>query len=310
MSAVKFDVKTYATGGAHSLHLLRASGRSLAAGCPVLLLHGSTLPGSIAFAIAFDGSSWLDDLARRGFDVWTLDIRGYGGSWKPDAGEIRPCEPVADTRQAVDDVATAISFICATSGATTIDLVGWSWGATVAATFVAGGGECRRLVLHAPQWLRDTPSPMVTAQTMTEPYRTVDGAVFVERWLARVAPAARPQMESWRQALEQALADHTPIIVPNGSARDIAKHWMAGVPGFDPAAITVPTLVVVGAADTDTSPALAREVFARLGGLENLYVEIPDGTHFTLFEPARDDLFCTIGAFLAADTPYQQEISR
>src|SRR3546814_4531239 len=71
--------------------------------------------------------------------------------------------------------------------------------------------------LHAPQWLRDTPSPLVTPQTMAEPYRTVDIPAFVERWLGRVPPEARATLEQWRETLEHALAESAPILVPNGS---------------------------------------------------------------------------------------------
>src|SRR3546814_7109852 len=73
--------------------------------------------------------------------------------------------------------------------------------------------------LHAPQWLRDTPSPLVTPQTMAEPYRTVDIPAFVERWLGRVPPEARATLEQWRETLEHALAESAPILVPNGSIR-------------------------------------------------------------------------------------------
>lgn len=280
-----------------TLRALRVAG----SGAPVLLLHGSTLPGSIAYALRFDGRSWLDDLAARGHDVWALDIRGYGESWQPADSGARPCDPVADTAQAGEDVAAAIAFIRAETGADTVDLVGWSWGATVAASYAAGGGEgVGRLVLHAPQWLRDTPSPMVTAQTLSEPYRPVDPAAFVERWLGRVDPASRAVLERWRATLEQALAEHAPIHVPNGSARDIATQWMAGKPGYDPAAIHAPTLVIVGDADTDTPPPLARAVFDRLGSPERHFAIVPSGTHFTVFEPARDALFAAVGDFLAA----------
>src|SRR3546814_13529252 len=74
-------------------------------------------------------------------------------------------------------------------------------------------------------------------------------------------------------------------LVPNGSIRDIAGQWMAGSPAYDPAAITIPTMVIVGAADTDTPPALAREVFDRLGTDERIFAEVPGGTHSTVFDP-------------------------
>src|SRR3546814_1920667 len=109
---------------------------------------------------------------------WSSDV--CSSDLPEDSGD-RPCAPVADTAQAPEDVDAAIAFIRNETGAPSIDLVGWSWGATIAAACAAGGGAVNRLVLHAPQWLRDTPSPLVTPQTMAEPYRTVDIPAFVER---------------------------------------------------------------------------------------------------------------------------------
>ena len=304
MSAVISEVQSYTTrplAAGRGLFLLRARPAARTAGNPVLLLHGSSLPGSLAYALAFLGKSWLSDLAARGHDAWALDFRGYGRSWKPADDGARPCTPVANTAQAAEDVAEAIAFVQAETGAGSVDLVGWSWGATVAACHAAGQGSVGRLVLHAPQWLRDTPSPMVTAQSMSEPYRTLNPAAFIDRWLARVDPAARVTLAAWQPTLERALLEDAPISVPNGSARDIATQWMTGRPAYDPGDIAVPTLVIVGAADTDTPPALARTVFDHVGTTQKSFVEMPGGTHFTLFEPARDMLFHHTAAFLAVD---------
>src|SRR3546814_19589363 len=54
---------------AHALHLLRAHPADRDGRAPVLLLHGSTLPGSIAYTLRFDGRSWIHDLAPCGSDV-------------------------------------------------------------------------------------------------------------------------------------------------------------------------------------------------------------------------------------------------
>src|SRR3546814_10940662 len=72
---------------------------------------------------------------------------------------------------------------------------------------------------------------LVTPQTMAEPYRTVDIPAFVERWLGRVPPEARATLEQWRETLEHALAGSAPILVPNGSIRDIPGQCMAGTAG-------------------------------------------------------------------------------
>ena len=80
-----------------SLQLLRIRGGSGSSSPPLLLLHGSTLPGSIAYTLAFDGCSAMEALSAGGWDVWQLDFRGYGGSWRPSDDGRGPSAPVAVT---------------------------------------------------------------------------------------------------------------------------------------------------------------------------------------------------------------------
>src|SRR5712671_1298108 len=49
----------------------------------VLYVHGATYPASTSFDLPLDGLSWMDYLAARGYDVYLLDVRGYGRSTRP-----------------------------------------------------------------------------------------------------------------------------------------------------------------------------------------------------------------------------------
>src|SRR5690349_13387914 len=49
----------------------------------VLYVHGATYPASTAFDLKLDGLSWMDYIAARGYDVYLIDLRGYGGSTRP-----------------------------------------------------------------------------------------------------------------------------------------------------------------------------------------------------------------------------------
>jgi pimeloyl-ACP methyl ester carboxylesterase len=44
----------------------------------VLYVHGATYPASTTFDLKLDGFSWMDYIASRHYDVWLLDLRGYG----------------------------------------------------------------------------------------------------------------------------------------------------------------------------------------------------------------------------------------
>src|SRR2546421_11908340 len=49
----------------------------------VLFVHGSTFPSHTGFDLKLGGMSWMDYIAQRGYDVYLLDIRGFGKSTRP-----------------------------------------------------------------------------------------------------------------------------------------------------------------------------------------------------------------------------------
>ena len=56
----------------------------------VLYVHGATYPASTAFDLKLDGQSWMEYIASRGYDVWLLDLRGYGKSTRPPEMAAKP----------------------------------------------------------------------------------------------------------------------------------------------------------------------------------------------------------------------------
>ncbi len=49
----------------------------------VLFVHGATYPAETSFDLELDGLSWMDYIAERGYDVYLMDVRGYGRSTRP-----------------------------------------------------------------------------------------------------------------------------------------------------------------------------------------------------------------------------------
>ena len=124
----------------------------------VLFVHGATYPAETAFDLALDGFSWMDFIARRGFDVFLLDVRGYGRSTRPAAmnapAEVNP--PFASTEDARADVAAVAAYIRRHRGIDRLCLIGWSWGCATMGSFAAAyPTTVERLVLFAPGWVRD-----------------------------------------------------------------------------------------------------------------------------------------------------------
>ncbi|HKC58189.1 MAG TPA: alpha/beta fold hydrolase, partial [Vicinamibacterales bacterium] len=64
----------------------------------VLFVHGAGTPAEVAFDVPYQDYSWMAFLARAGFDVFSVDMTGYGRSTRP-APMNDPCN-LAKDRQA------------------------------------------------------------------------------------------------------------------------------------------------------------------------------------------------------------------
>ena len=94
-------------------------------------------PSKTAFDLKLDGLSWMEYIASRGYDVWLLDLRGYGKSTRPaemaDKPEANP--PIVRGETAVKDIGTVVDFILQKRNIARLNLLGWSWGTTLMATY-------------------------------------------------------------------------------------------------------------------------------------------------------------------------------
>ena len=49
----------------------------------LLFVHGATYPSETAFDLPLNGLSWMDYIVQHGYDVYLVDVRGYGKSTRP-----------------------------------------------------------------------------------------------------------------------------------------------------------------------------------------------------------------------------------
>src|SRR5262249_48354980 len=79
----------------------------------LLFVHGATYPAETTFDLPLGGRSMMDYMAQQGWDVYLVDVRGYGGSTRPPEMEKPPAEakPIADTPTAVRDLGAAVDHI-------------------------------------------------------------------------------------------------------------------------------------------------------------------------------------------------------
>ena len=147
----------------------------------VLFIPGSATPSVPAYDLSFEDYSWMAYLARAGFDVFALDLTGYGRSPQPKMDD--PCNanpgqqvllvpnplpatcPVnyrfrlGNTGSEQAEIDAAVDYIRALRGVDRVSLVGWSLGGHRAGLYAAQHPDkVDRLVLLAPNYVRTSPS--------------------------------------------------------------------------------------------------------------------------------------------------------
>lgn len=285
-----------------------------APGRTLLFVHGDTFPASTSFDLPLGGLSWMDYIAGAGFDVWLMDIRGYGRSTRPpemgQPPEANP--PLVRGETAVADIAAVAAFIRQRRGVPKIVHMGWSWGSALMARFATENPALvERLVLYAPGWLRDGPSLAAgPAGGTLGAYRMVTQAQARERWVAGVPAERRNALippgwfehwagVTWATDPEGQRRNPPALRAPNGVLLDGQEYWQAGRPWWDPAKVTAPTLLVVAEWDRDTPPAMANAIFPLLTASPGKrLVLLGEGTHTIMMERNRAALYQAVQVFL------------
>lgn len=104
---------------------------------PLLLVHGARVAGIGSFDLPVQGGSLAEDLAQARFDVYIIDLRGYGKSSRPKEMS-RPAsesKPLVRTPAAIDDLKCAVNQILKWTDSKKINILGWATGGHWAAAY-------------------------------------------------------------------------------------------------------------------------------------------------------------------------------
>jgi pimeloyl-ACP methyl ester carboxylesterase len=273
---------------------------------PVLFVHGSSFPSALAFDFQMEGMSWMDQLASKGFDVFALDLLGYGLSDRYPEMQGSSRVPVGRAREVVRDVASAVEHILRVTGRQKVIVIGHSWGGSVAALYASQyPAKVSKLVMFAGITARAESGRPVSPDAAYEEMSPSERIAS----MARLVPATEPPqlapevMLRWGDAwlASDRIGFHHGVgrvRFPSGPSQDVAdlKH---GRPYYDPSAIQAPTLLIRGQwdayPDNDDFTALLAQLTRAKG---SKYIVVAQGTHVMHLERARHALYDAVLEFL------------
>jgi pimeloyl-ACP methyl ester carboxylesterase len=277
----------------------------------VVMVHGATYSSASLYDVPLGGFSFMDYLASQGFDVFTVDVRGYGKSSRPDFMEESPAlnGAMIGTDTGLRDFTSAVNFVLGHRSLAKVNLFAMSWGGTVTGAYTAANPDkVLKLAVLAPQWLSEKPIPLDMGGELAT-YRLVPVINTLPRWLGTAPENARGTIipEGWFEQWAKATLAEDPwsetkepgkLRATNGPVQDIRDYWRAGKPYYNPSDITVPVLLLHGEWDIDVPVDLALAYFQQLTSAPNrLWVEIGEATHMVLLEKNRMRAFRAISDF-------------
>jgi pimeloyl-ACP methyl ester carboxylesterase len=275
----------------------------------VLFVHGAGTPAEVAFDVPYQDYSWMAYLAQAGFDVFAMDMTGYGRSTRPTAMNdpcnlareqqtafvpsflSAPCapsypHPMTTIASDWNDINTVVDYIRALRHVNQINLVAWSLGGPRSGGYAAQHPEkLQKLVLLAPGYTRAS-QPTAPAQLPAEgtTMNTQSREEFTANWDRQVG--CQDQYDSaasesvWSEMIKSDPVGATwgpgvrraPLVTTWGwNAEIVAKTQL-------------PILMVSGEHDKQVPSARVRDLYADLGSHQKVFIDLACSSHNAMWE--------------------------
>ena len=274
-----------------------------------LFVHGAGTPAEVAFDVPYQDYSWMAYLAQAGFDVFAMDMTGYGRSTRPapmddpcnlsreQQAPLVPrlipsvCEPSYPhqlTTLASDwsDIGAVVDHVRTLRHVEKLSLLAWSLGGPRAGGYAAQHPEkVEKLVLLAPAYNRNaSANPPAQVPANGAAMTTQSHDEFNSNWDRQVGCSGQ---------YEPAVSD---AVWSSMIASDpVGAEWGTGVRrapqvtswGWTTAAVNktqIPALMVSGAHDKQVNPDRVRELYTDLGSPKKVFVDLACSSHNAMWE--------------------------
>jgi pimeloyl-ACP methyl ester carboxylesterase len=271
----------------------------------VLFIHGAGTPAEVAFDVPYSDYSWMAYLANAGFDVFSMDVTGYGRSTRP-APMNDPCNlsqqqqtqfltktcpasyPGNMTTIASDwnDINGVVDYVRALRRVEKVSLVAWSLGGPRSGGYAAQHPEkVHRIVVLAPAYNRNAaaqaPNPLPARGTV---FNIQSRAEFIANWERQVGCPGQYEKEALESVWSEMIASDPVGATWGGGVRRAPQTTNWGWGQSVVAKMQTPMLLVAGVHDKQVNPASVRNLYDDLGSRQKVYVDLACSSHNAMWE--------------------------
>jgi pimeloyl-ACP methyl ester carboxylesterase len=276
----------------------------------VLFIHGGTVPSPAAYDLEFQDYSWMDRLAREGFDVWAMSFAGFGWSARPGLDD--PCNVNPEHQKVLigrtlaapcqahfprqfntivgqwREIDSVVDHIRRATNSPKISLIGWSAGGPRAGGYASQNPDkVNRLFLYAPS----PPNPDLkltdkVADGYTTNLQTRDD-LFNGRWKKEIGCGAEQADTAVQEPLWSAIMAQDRIGAGWGSEEGVMRSPTLTAFGWTPEMVQklkVPMLLIVGEFDNPTGRKLTYDLAS---SPSKVLVNVDCASHFMVWERQR-----------------------
>ena len=263
----------------------------------ILFVHGSSMASQPTFDLHVPGradSSVMDYFAARGYDVWSVDMEGYGRSTKTRDNN-------APISYGADDCFAAATYIAGLRGRRPLLVYGISSGALRAALFAQRHPDMvARLALDAMVWTGEGSPTLAERSKRLPEFRAKNRRPIDRKFVRSIFERDHPGTAD--DAVIEAFADAILALddsVPTGTYVDMC----ANLPVCDPEKITVPTLVMRGEYDGIASLQDLLKFFEKLPNPDKQFAVMPGIAHASFQQKNYAICYHILASFFSQPAP-------
>ena len=292
----------------------------------VLFVHGAGTPAEVAFDVPYQDYSWMAHLAAAGFDVFSVDMTGYGRSTRPDVMN-DPCNLPAQSQRELgiglarqrcspshagatttiesdwSDIDSAVDYIRELRGVDRVHLIGWSLGGPRAGGYAARNADkVGRLVLLAPAYSSDSPSEPPSERDTRAAMSSQSAADFFGAWDSE-QNCANQRDRAAGEAVFSEMLKSDPVGATWGPG--IRRAPTVAVWGWNESVTqrsTTPLLAIAAAHDQSVAPERVRALYDDYGADQKILIDLGCATHSPMWEGVHNLMFEASREWLEAGT--------